>query len=58
MSSSMFLRVYAVRPDGTTTVVREKREVQPADRVPATLQYPPCSCPRCAPAGTACEAAQ
>ncbi|WOI58591.1 hypothetical protein [Streptomyces fradiae] len=44
---SMSLRVYAVRPDGTTTVVREQREILPADHVPTTLQYPPCACPRC-----------
>jgi hypothetical protein len=43
----MTIRVYEVRADGTTTTIRERREIDPPKGVPATLAYPPCRCPRC-----------
>ncbi|MCP9958979.1 MULTISPECIES: hypothetical protein [Streptomyces] len=43
----MTLRVYRVRPDGTTTTIRERREVEPANDIPLSPMFPPCSCPRC-----------
>lgn len=43
----MTIRVYAVRADGRTSTIRERREIQPAQGVPWSLAYPPCSCPRC-----------
>lgn len=44
----MTIRVYAVRPDGSTVTVQERRRIEPNDGPPATLRYPPCSCSRCA----------
>jgi hypothetical protein len=46
-AGGMTLRVYRVRPDGSTVTVRERREIEPADDVPWAQALPPCSCPRC-----------
>lgn len=43
----MTIRVYEVRADGSTTTIQQRKEIEPAKEVPATLAYPPCSCPRC-----------
>lgn len=43
----MTMMVYRVRSDGTTTMIRERHEVAPADPPPPVLTFPPCTCPRC-----------
>ncbi|MFJ8695574.1 hypothetical protein [Streptomyces roseolilacinus] len=47
----MTLRVYRVRPDGSTATVHERREVPPAEGVAWSTAFPPCSCPRCGERG-------
>ncbi|MEU2181218.1 hypothetical protein [Streptomyces thermolilacinus] len=54
----MTLRVYSVRADGTTTTVREQQEIEPVPEIPATLSYPPCTCPRCETAAAEHEGAR
>ncbi|WP_236241603.1 hypothetical protein [Streptomyces sp. CC228A] len=46
---SMTIKVYAVRRDGTTRVIREKRVI-PVDEEPLPpvgTAFPPCACPVC-----------
>lgn len=42
----MTIKVYRVRPDGTTAPVSYERCDRPTD-LPATSAFPPCTCPRC-----------
>ncbi|MDK1476152.1 hypothetical protein QNO07_22485 [Streptomyces sp. 549] len=44
----MWLRVYRLRPDGSrVTVVRTTTRPTRDGRLPLTLAWPPCACPRC-----------
>ncbi|WP_228973989.1 hypothetical protein [Streptomyces sp. DH12] len=43
----MTIRVYAVRSDGTSTTIRERRTHRPDDWERVSAGYPPCSCARC-----------
>ncbi|MGA5411220.1 hypothetical protein ACPCSC_28685 [Streptomyces lavendulocolor] len=43
----MTIKVYRVASDGTRRTLHDEQEVPPADSVPATHGFPPCSCPRC-----------
>ncbi|WP_175409725.1 hypothetical protein [Streptomyces sp. TRM64462] len=43
----MTMRVYAVRADGTTETIRERREFRDTDRQSPGPVNPPCICPHC-----------
>lgn len=45
----MKIKVYRVARDGTRRTIRSEREVSPADAVPPSHAFPPCTCPRCRP---------
>jgi hypothetical protein len=47
-ASVMTIKVYAVRPDGTTRTIRQQEKVEPTTLLCAVSgSFPPCSCPRC-----------
>ncbi|MGA5424506.1 hypothetical protein [Streptomyces lavendulocolor] len=47
-ASVMTIKVYEVRPDGTTRMIRQEREVEPTVLSGVVSgSFPPCSCPRC-----------
>ncbi|WP_236243962.1 hypothetical protein [Streptomyces sp. CC210A] len=44
----MTIKVYAVYRDGTTQVIREKREIPGDEELPPVgAAFPPCACPSC-----------
>ncbi|WP_236239406.1 hypothetical protein [Streptomyces sp. CC228A] len=45
----MTMTVYRVQPDGTTTLIRKKREIRgDEERLPPFgSAFPPCACPTC-----------
>ncbi|WP_193097124.1 hypothetical protein [Streptomyces sp. C8S0] len=44
----MTMTVYRVRPDGTTNLIREKREIPGDEELPPVgAAFPPCACPSC-----------